>query len=428
MRVRINRTFAVLATALAVTVAGLAVAPTASAERYKPRPGVVFNNPLGTVDQKWAVHNEIVRSIRGTGRKQKIRIHSWNIRSGAITRALINAHKRGVSVRVIIWVGNAHAENPNELLDELERELKRNGNRKRPQARKSGVTRCVGSCRGRGGIAHSKYFLFTRVNGVRHVIIYGGHNATRIAATHQWNDVDIITEKRPIFRDFMRTFNESYRDEPVRPAWRTNTFGRWETQFYPYQGPKISGDPVLDDLRKVKCRGSTHPATPNGRTQIRIAMTSWHGERGKNIARLITRKQDQGCDIKIIYAVAGNQVMRILRSEGNRPVPFRQIVQDFDGDGVYDRYLHTKVMTVRGVWDGRTRASMVWNGSANWSPLVIASDEAGMRMQAPAKARAYARFVDHWYDNPPVSARPNPQLMARTAAQGIDPYAKIEVD
>ena len=43
------------------------------------------------------------------------RIASWNFRSPAISRALIRAHQRGVSVRVIMDYGNWNPDIPNAI-------------------------------------------------------------------------------------------------------------------------------------------------------------------------------------------------------------------------------------------------------------------------------------------------------------------------
>ncbi|MDP3890598.1 phospholipase D-like domain-containing protein [Nocardioides sp.] len=424
----------VLVTVLTVLLAGLTLAPSASA-KYQPQPGVITNNPLGPPAAKHRINDHLIRSIKSTPKRGKIRVHSWNIRSVRFVDALIAAHKRGVSVRAIIWIGNAerpgepsiHGQtNLNPAFDRLTAALKKSGNKKRSKARKSGTTRCKASCRGRGGIAHSKYYLFSKVGKVKHVVVYGGANATDLAATHQWNDVDTITGRQAIYDDFLKIFDQSYKDKPVKRAWVSTKRGKIEPQFYPHQGPGVFGDPVIKDIKRITCTGATNGV--NGRTKIRIAMTSWHGDRGINIAKHLVAKQNQGCNVKIVYAVAGNEVLRVLRREGKKPIPLRQITQDFDGDGVYDRYLHTKVMVVQGHWGGNRSASMVWNGSANWSPLVMRSDEAGVRMNNAPRARRYAKYVDWLYANPPVQARPNPTLMARTYSQGIDPYSKIEVD
>ncbi|MDP3893154.1 phosphatidylserine/phosphatidylglycerophosphate/cardiolipin synthase family protein [Nocardioides sp.] len=401
-------------------------APAADA-KFRPQPGITFNDPLGGPKAKQRINNRLLKAIRNTGKRQQIRVHSWNIRHKPFVDSLIKAHKKGVSVRVIIWQGNANSDNPNPLFNRLKRELKRNGNKKRTAARKSGTRRCFASCRGTGGLPHSKYFMFSKVNGVKHVVMYGGHNATSLAATHQWNEIATITGRERVYNDFLKVFNQSYRDKPVAKPWVETTRGTMSPMFHPHQGPGVKGDPIRKAIRRIGCKRAGR-AGINGRTKVRIAMTSWHGERGARLAHNLVRKQNQGCNVKIVYAVMGNEVLRILRREGNKPVRLRQITQDFNGDGVYDRYLHTKVMTVQGRWRKQKNRHLVWSGSSNWSPMVLRSDEADVRIENRGRARTYANYVDRLYGNPPRSARMDPALTGRLSTQAIDPYANIEVD
>ncbi len=420
-------------TLLAVLAAGLAVGAgsfgsPAAAGGYTPPAGVRTNNPLGDRAARRAIISQIIRSTNSAPRKSKIRIASWNIRSDDIVDALIRAHRRRhISVRVVMDRGNANAANPNKGVNRLERALHRYGNDSRRPEMRSGLTRCVSACRGRRGIAHSKFFLFQRSGKARYVVMNGSANATDLAATGQWNDLYTVKGRRGIYREYLTVFNQMYRDRPVRQGYRVRHFGGITTMFYPYTGTGTSGDPVRRELDRVSCSGARN--TSDGRTRIRIAMTSWHGERGKSIAWRVRRMQNHGCHIRIVYAVMGNEVLRILRHEGPSPVPMRQIVQDFNGDGVYDRYLHMKVLTVRGVYGRNHSAWMTLNGSANWSPVVLASDEALMRIDRPRVVRRYNGWIDYLFSHPPRSSKSTARMAKPGVnASGVDPYSLIQVD
>ena len=97
-------------------------------------------------------------------------------------------------------------------------------------------------------------------------------------------------------------------------------------------------------------------------------------------------------------------------------------MQDLDGDGVYDRYLHSKVLTIRGTYRAPP-AAVALNGSANWSPKVLASDEAVMKVQGAALVRRYNTWIDGLFANPPTSA---PAMARRSVFGPVDAYAKIE--
>src|SRR5690606_34251752 len=116
-----------------------------------------------------------------------IDIFSWNFLTAQGTRALLKAQRRGVRVRVLM--DDANLENiDNRPFKRLSNGL-RAGNKKRAKARRSWAKVCVGTCRSKGGAAHSKYYLFSKVGKARWVYIQGSANFTNAAAHNQWNDI-----------------------------------------------------------------------------------------------------------------------------------------------------------------------------------------------------------------------------------------------
>lgn len=430
--------------ALGLVAALLVVAGTASpaqADNYTPPTGVKTNSPVGSTRNKWAINRHIKRTIDSVPRRQSIRVASWNIRSNSLTTALVDAHRRGVSVRIIVDRGNANPDNPNRSVDRLQRALSGYGNKRRPAQLRSGVRRCVRSCRGPSGIAHSKFFLFSQAGRARAVVINGSYNATDVAATHQWNDVFTTRGRTGIYREFLTVFNQMYADRPVGQGYRTKGFGNIDTLIYPWTGNGTNGDPTMRELNRISCRGARN--TGNGRTVVKIAMTSWHGQRGVRIARKVRSLYDAGCTVKIIYAVMGNEVLRLMRNGRRGPIPFRQIVRDPDGDGVYDKYLHSKVMTVRGRYGSNRKAWVTINGSLNWTPAALASDEAVMRIRSRGIVLRYNEHVDYWFARAPRGTRSSSQsidgrmttrslepqetvIPKGVLVDGVDPYAKIQ--
>ena len=441
----------VLAGVLAVGVAPQALGPStaAAAEEYTPPAGVKVNRPLGRPFERRAILDHLVRSIDNVPRKGQIMVASWNIRSNDFVDALVRAHRRKRSVRVVIDRLNANAENPNYGFRRLRRELASYGNENRPVALQSGAVKCRSACRGQGGIAHTKFYLFSQSGTATNVVVNSSANATDLAAGYQWNDAYTVREKPVLYEGFKAVFEEMYRDENVEQPYRTVQRGRTLAEFYPYTGAGTEVDPTLADLAPVQCTGARN--TSSRRTKIRIAMTSWHGDRGTAIAHRVRQLANSGCDVKIVYAVAGNEVLRILRREGRRPVPMRQIVQDWNRDGVYDRYLHMKVLTIKGRYAEDRTAAVTVNGSANWTPVALVSDEAVVTLRNKRVLEAYNAHIDFLFGNPPPRPRAAttpagtarteteqpvvtedgdvllpPHLPLGTTVNGIDPYAKIE--
>lgn len=402
----------------------------AAVHRYTPHRGVLVNDPLGDRAARRAIISQILRSIGRAHKGSKIRISTWNLRSNDIVDALIAADRRGVSVRVVIDRGNANPDNPNDGFDRLQARLDASmAKNHRPQDMTSFATVCAGACRARGGIAHTKMFLFSHTGTARRVVMYSSANATDLAAGYQWKDMFTVIGRRHLFAKFVSIFDQMTRDRAVKSPYQTLLDGRLEAIFFPYAGARAKGDPVMRELGRVRCAGATGGTGVGGKTSIRIAMTAWTGERGLRIAGRLKQMYNRGCDMRIIYGVIGNRVKSLLRSRSGRgPIEVEQIAQDWDADGVYDRYLHMKVMTVSGVYGGDSSAEVAWNGSSNWTPLSLRSDEAGMRIESARVRRQYADWIDHLYFNPPPSPNLDIDGDGIEGRRGIDPYAKMQID
>ncbi len=388
--------------------------------RYTPRTGVIHTDPRRSDRRK--LLNHINKSIASTRRRHFIRIISWNVASSEFVKKLISAHKRGVSVRLLMSDGKAEG---NRNFGQLRRALRKNRpGAKLPRRYRSWAKACHRSCRGRRGIAHSKLFIFSKVGRANRVVMSTSANATEVAVRYQWNDLYTMVGSKPIYHGFVRAFDEAARDRPVRHAYRSFGPGAVTGYVYPMRGKNVRGDRVKKELRSITCRGARGGTGINGRTRIRIAQDAIINNRGIEIAKILRRKWENGCNIRIVYALMGQRVLGILRNTTRGRVPIQQIVNDWNGDGVYDRYLHSKVMTVSG-WYRKDRSTRIaWQGSENWSGLATISDEQGFRIRRGGAEGVYARWVDYLFNNPPPPPPPTTLRMAR--ARGVDPYALIK--
>jgi PLD-like domain len=433
-------------------------------EVYDVPTGVKTNNPLGDREARRRILAHLLHTINSTPGGEKIRIATWNMRSDDLTNALVAAHKRGVSVRVVIDRLNANPRNPNAGFERLTNALKF-GQKKRPQSMKSYTRRCVSACRAPGGIAHVKFYLFskiraTKTKSARDIVMYGSANATDLAAYAQWNDLYTMRGQGAVYREFMGVYKEMVKDRSVAQPYLSFQHGNFTDYFYPYRGDGTENDPLMEVLNDIRCGGATDGTGSNGHTRLRIAQTSMWGDRGIVIAQRLRIMYQRGCDIKIVYAVMGNEVLSVLRHTTRGRVPIRQIAQDFNRDGVYDRYLHMKNMGVSGVYAGVTNANVTWNGSANWTSVALASDEVVARIFGTKTMRVYSNWVDYLYAHPPVfsflppgagggGTGPDPggrtiagpadgqvygrvygeaaqdAVLALARSRGVDPYAKL---
>ncbi|GAA4732881.1 hypothetical protein GCM10023350_15430 [Nocardioides endophyticus] len=401
--------------------------------KYTPTGGPTFNNPYGPAASRRAIIRKLLNTIDAAPRRSHIRIASWNIRSSNITSALLRAHSRGVSVQAVMDRSNWNPQNPNPDAARLKAGLKKKQKKRQP-ANKSWLRQCGGACRGPHGIAHTKFFLFSKAGKAKDVVIYGSNNATELAAEIQWNDVYTRVNKPDEYAEFESVFREMARDKkPKGGGYRAYTHGRFQSIFYPYAGKAApTVDPALEVLDKVRCTGATGGRGVKGHTKIRIAQTAMYGERGIAIAKRLAQMHRRGCDIRLVYAMFGNEVLRIMRQEAGRPIPMTHLAWDRNEDGIYDRYVHMKTIAISGVYDGKTDAMITVNGSANWTHVSLVSDEVIGVLQYPKATRQYINWIDYLFNHRPATWGVEGAVgntaggVERRRTTSVDPYALIK--
>ncbi len=364
------------------------VAARQAALPWSPPAGVVFSNALSARSR--IILSRVIDTINHAPRNSTIRIAVWNFDDRAARLALIRAHYRGVHVKVVV-AGSVDNRNYTLLAKAL--------NRRRTD--QSYARRCHGGCRSNARIMHSKIYLFDRIGRRRNISMFGSANLTTPAGNRQWNDM-VTTYSAPLYDLFVQTFEEYARDRPVWPAFkRTVLANGMRVSLWPTQGR----NPVLDELRNVRCRGAL--GMVGGRTKIRIAIAGWFDDFGTDIARQVRRLWDHGCDIKIVTTLAGRGANRVLKAGyGRGPVPINRIGVDRNEDGVPEKYLHMKAVAIKGVFGDDRRARVILTGSPNWSARAARSEE--MLVRIPVRSPmvdAYIVQINRLYGGPAAFAR-----------------------
>ncbi|MET0525118.1 MAG: phospholipase D-like domain-containing protein [Nocardioides sp.] len=440
--------FLVLLVATACFLVPTGSPASAAPDNFSPRPGPTFNSPIGDGADKRAIFHKIIRAINSSPRRSEIKIFSWNFLTREGTDALLRAQNRGVMVRLLMDNTN-NTEIPNQPFRRLKAGL-HSGNRH--EKRNSWARVCNGSCRGKGGSAHAKFFMFSQSGKVRRVVMQGSANLTLASTNNQWNDIYTHTRNKKVWKFYTRVFREATRDRKARSPFTAVQLGTTRLMMFPLAGKKVR-DPVMQLLNKVKCKNATN--TPSHRTRIRIAPDVIRQDRGMDLAKKVRQLWNQGCDVRIGYTVVGITVGRMLRDGGGRgPVPMKHLVQDFNGDGEFDNYFHLKSMTIVGNVGGDRSNYVMLNGSANWSGLARASDENLGVYWNKARTLQYQKHLDYWYTHFPESRDDRSDRTARVTTfpatsdqlvfgtgpdaeyesgtpysrTGVDPYANFELD
>jgi phosphatidylserine/phosphatidylglycerophosphate/cardiolipin synthase-like enzyme len=425
-----RRSLVVLATLL--LVGSLSAAPSQAADTWLPPGGVAFNNPVGPGAGRKALVARVINAIDHSPRGSKIRIAAYSFDRRDVADALVRAHKRGVYVQMVLndnWISAQTSR--------LQRVLGQNPNSLHF------VRLCAGSCRGGAGNLHMKVYSFTRTGGANNVFMTGSANMTDRAVQLQWNDLVTMREQTGLTNTFVKIFDQLKYDKPVSPRWVYYEQPNAQAQFYRTSGEqqrtggtttstRVSpdDDPVMKRLRAINCTAMRGYGI-NGRTQLRIMMYGWNGDRGKYLADQVARLKSQGCGVKVITSVAGGAVIRTLNEAG---IAVKSADYKYLEDGTVDFYSHLKTMWVDGTMRKPVTTTtypdptltnpnpapvttttiknvatrMVWTGSENWSEMSFMNDELCLGLNNPTNVANYKnRFIYMWkYYSHPVGIHP----------------------
>ncbi len=364
---------------------------------YRPRDRTMFNYPLSRVlKDRYRIRHQIRMAIQHAPGGSSIRLATFTFDDKLIERDLINAHRRGVSVQVL--VARQHAAE-SASLHRLTAALKRKRNKSAPKSRPSFTRICKNSCRGEHGLLHAKLFMFSSTGAKGHrahwVTMLGSANLTRFAAVGQWNHMNTLLGM-PTYKKFLHLYNQMKRDTAVRHSlsFRTKKVRAW---VYPKPHYTLAKDPVVRALHHVDCKWHSKGSKKVHRSVIRIAMYAWFNDRGNALAKVVRQKWQHGCRVYVIYAETNSTVLRTLRSRAGRgPIPVRRSVTLGRAGNILD-YNHSKYVSVTGRY-AKHSARLVWTGSMNFTDLGVASDELVVRLHGSRIFGAYLRnFNRVWH-------------------------------
>ncbi|QIK75624.1 phospholipase D-like domain-containing protein [Nocardioides piscis] len=390
---------------------------TQSTSKWEPKAGVRFNEPR-QAEKSHKINRYIRNAIANSPKGSKIRLVTWNYSNALFVNDVIAAHKRGVSVQIIMANGLAKGQGPGSYYPRT-RDALAKGNKKRADDMVSWFRTCKNSCRGKEGIQHGKFFMFSHTGGRNNVVMSTSANLTDAAAYVQWNDLLTVMERPVTWAHYEKIFKQMSRDKPVKKAFYKFTDGPYEGWFFPNMG-KLRNYNVLRMLDKVKCKGAVGEAGRNGHTVIRVSQAVFNGRPGSAVSGRLKGLHERGCRIKIVYGVLNN-----LSRSNLEDIPRRTILEDTNDDGYVDRYIHMKALTISGNYDGKRASHIVYQGSANWSGMSTLSDEQGFIIRSKKLEQKYSRFINYLFKNPPPQGEDLTKEIILRQRAGFDPFAQV---
>ncbi len=408
-----------------------------------PRGGAVFNTPRPYAgdDANYRIVKTVERAIRNTVRTKKhprpvIHISTYLLDRPTTVKTLIAACRRGVQVRVLLdediesrpsrkLITALNADNVRGPHDDpragrCNRKLPADhgGLRVQPGADdtaldtftarqalrsieapahnsvtwgKDGsyVKKCEGSCRGKGGNMHSKFFLFSNTKSSDHVVMVSSSNLNRGGARLGWNDMYVVKRRKGLYRGF-KAMHRLMTDDVRSGADKVQIKdGPFIARFFPMRNASKATDPTLGDLRKIRCRSAF------GRTKIHISMFYWKGKRGDYLLDKIASLARDGCQVRIVYGAPSRLLAGRMRDMARRKlIDLWDSRWDYNDDGWSEVRTHAKYVLVKGTIGKNRRAHAVWTGSQNWvGGSLSVSDETTLNI---ALRSAYESYLKNW--------------------------------
>jgi len=432
------------AAALLAILLPLTLLPSA-ASGYDPGGGATFNvpNPWGSSAENTRIVRKVEEAFRHV-RKTRRDPHPIILVTGYLfdrqgsADALINACRRGVSVRVIIdrdvvarplrkLVTALNADNvrdrnrdgvadndpragrcnralpadhgglrqrnegiPLMTAEETRRSMTQPTGREVTWGRDgSYVLKCSGSCRGDANAnVHSKIYAMSNSGTADHVVMVSSSNLNGGGAKLGWNDL-VVMKNRPKTFDFL--VHVHWMMTAQKRAGRELLElkdGPYTTRVFPIEGGK-DRDPLLRDLRRIKC------SSAYGRTSLHIQQFWWNGRRGNYLWDKIRSLARHGCTVKIIIGAIDRGLGRRMRDAERRGlIDFWDSRIDTDDDGYVNTRTHMKSIAVRGTYGTNRRYHGVWTGTANWSDGSLnRGDENTLNIRS---ASLWRRYIGYW--------------------------------
>jgi phospholipase D-like protein len=378
---------------------------------YTPPNGPRFNNPYGSKSSRRTLLTHVTKTINSvpgyrlpagidpaTGKPvacptdpdefpNTIKIALYSIADRSFVDALIAAHKRCISVKLLM---NSHLNVDNS--PSWRRLINGIGAKSGDYAhQRSFVYRCSNGCIG-STVLHSKFYLFSQAGRARNVMMTGSSNMTSNAVRVQWNDLYTVDNDRSLYDTYTKMWNRMVPDHSGNGPFIYQA-GGYTSTFYPMRQATSTTDKTLAALRTIHCTGATGDGGYKGRTVVYIAMHAWHGQRGLYLAHRVRDMYDAGCYVRILYSFMGHGTYSLLtRHTNSRMIARRVLFAGPDGE-VAAKYSHMKFFAASGRVGDDTDAHVTWTGSNNWADRSIKADEVTIRI---ASKSVYNAYVDHW--------------------------------
>ncbi|MYW65684.1 hypothetical protein GTY65_16710 [Streptomyces sp. SID8379] len=375
--------------------AGIAV-DTASADTRTWTEGPIFNDPLGTTQEQYAIRTRLVELTDAALPGSYIKIAVYHVWEQTISDALIRAKARGVHVQIVMDSSSVNDRPTNPIYGQLKAAF---GTSITAQ---SFVTlcpkdkSCLGDPKFGKSIMHNKFWLFSAVEGATNVVVQTTSNSTPSASTRFFNEALQLPNNPVLYGAYADYFDDMAAKVWQNWDYRTVSNGRYKAYFFPRAGTTNATDTLYSVLNNVSCTYKDSAGTTK-HTVVRAAI--FQITRQAIADKLVSLKK-AGCTVSIEYATSDSGTWKSMHASGAPP---RRCYND-DRDPLNPGtklgtpfIIHTKYVLIDGMYDG-SRNKITFTGSQNASnPALRENDEAYVKIDDDSVHDTYrTHFTNVW--------------------------------
>ncbi|POX44774.1 hypothetical protein C3489_35685 [Streptomyces sp. Ru71] len=373
--------------------------------------GPVFNNPSGTVEEQRAIFRQLIALIDATPAGEQIRASVFAIDDQQVVNALLAAHQRGVSVKVIVddstyVAADSRKEFANPAFDALKAGLGTDDTQDSWTVvcddqfeDADGVDDVQRGCLSSrpGSYNHNKYVIFSRTgpfaDGTTYskVVFQASSNITGWDASRAFQD-SVTFADAAVYDGYLRYHDLEYKTRHVadvtsNPYFSTPTGSTYRAYFTPRPDPdpkNPASDPLVNALNEVSCSyvgadGNKH------QTDVRLAHTFFYETRSQVADKLVDLRR-KGCWVDLVVKNVDSVIEAKLQAAG---IQYRECKDATTGPNPHDKY-----MLIDGDYGGDI-TPRVYTGSANLiDDSLRSADETFVRITSAEYHKAY---LAHFY-------------------------------
>lgn len=361
----------------------------------------IFNDPLGTTEQQYAIRTRLIDLTNAAVPGSTIKVAVYHVWEASVVNALVAAKDRGVRVQMVLDESSRSDRPTNTSYSTLAAALGTD------KTKSSFVTLCPAnkSCLGDPkygkSIMHNKFWLFSQVEGARDVVVQTTSNSTPSAHTKFFNDALQLPNNPTMYDAYADYFTDMIRKDWRNWDYRTVSDGVYKAYFFPRSGTVNETDTMYSVLNNVTCNYKDAAGVAR-HTNVRASIFKITR---KQIADKLVSLKKAGCTVSIVYAETDS-----AKSQGGTPGTWEALhksggptMRCFNDDRdplrpgsklVTPYIIHSKYLLIDGKYDGELD-KLSFTGSQNYTaPALRENDEAIVKIDDDSVHDAYRGHFD----------------------------------